>query len=121
MLSAKRHGWSLFGRLFSSAMHCKAWVYATVFSLGISRMSRQAKADTTGGMNLCRWRLGGAGGTWNGASLGSSSCIHLGSWNEDLTSQASLPIFSSRTVDNSTHQPGISHFSAFHHTHLVDL
>ena len=28
---------------------------------------------------------------------------------------------SCRTVDNSSHQSGTSHFSAFHHTHLVDL
>ena len=73
-----------------------------------------------GGMKLHQWRHGGAGGSWNGASLGSSSCIHLGSWNEDLTSRASLPVSSSRTVDNSTHQSGTSHFSAFHHTHSVD-
>ena len=57
----------------------KLGAYATVFSLGISQMSRQAKVDTMGGMNLCWWRHGGAGGAWNGASLGSSSCICLGS------------------------------------------
>ena len=121
MLSARRHGWSLFGRLFCSARYCKAQAYATIFSLGISQMSWLAKMDMTGGMNLCQWRHGGAGRTWNGASLGSSSCICLGSWNEALTSQASPPVSSSGTVDNSAHQSGISHFLALHHTHLADL
>ena len=121
MLSTRRCGWSLLGRLFCSARHCKAWAYATVFSLGISQMSWQAKVDMMGGMNICWWRHGGARGTWNGASLGSSSCIHLGSWNKALTSQASLPVSSCGTVDNSGHQLGTSHFSAFHHTHLADL
>ena len=82
-------------------------------------MSQQAKADTMGGMNLHQWRHGGAGGAWNGASSGSSSCICLGSLNEALTSQANLPMSSSRTVDNSTHHSGTSHLSAFHCTHLV--
>ena len=121
MLSTRRHGWSLLGGLFCSMRHCKAWAYVTVFSLGISQMSRQAKVDTMGGMNLCWWRHGGAGGTWNGASLGSSSCICLGSQNKALTSQASLPVSSCRTVDNSSHQSGTSHFSAFHCTHSADL
>ena len=120
MLFAKRCGWSLLGGLFCSARHCKAQAYATVFSLGISWMSRQAKVDMMGGMNLHWWRQGGAGGAWNGASLGSSSCICLGSQNKALTSRASLPVSSSRTVDNSAHQLGTSHFSAFHHTHSAD-
>ena len=51
----------------------------------------------------------------------SSSCIHLGSQNEALTSRASLPVSSCRTVDNSGHQSGTAHLSAFQHTHLVDL
>ena len=121
MLSARRCGWSLFGRLFCSARYCKARLYVTIFSLGISWISWLAKIDMTGGMNLCWWRHGGAGGAWNGASLGCSSCIHLGSWNEALTSQASLPVSSSRSVDNSAHQLGISHFLALHFTHLADL
>ena len=120
MLSTRRCGWSFFGRLFCSVKHCKARAYATIFSLGISRMSQQAKADMMGGMNLHQWRHGGARGAWNGASLGSSSCIRLRSWNEALTSQASPPMSSSRTADNSAHQSGTSHFSAFHHTHLAD-
>ena len=41
-------------------------------------------------------------------------------WNEALTSWASLLMSSSRTVDNSAHQSGTSHFSAFHHTHSAD-
>ena len=117
MLSANRHGWSFFGGLFPSARHCKARAYATVFSLGISQMSWQAKADTTGGMNLHRWRHGRAGGAWNGASSGSSSCICLGSLNEALTCLANLSMSSSGTVDSSAHQSGTSHLSAFHHTH----
>ena len=44
----------------------------------------------------------------------------LRSWNEAFTSGASLPVSSSRTVDNSAHQLGTSHFSALHCTHLVD-
>ena len=89
------------------------------FFLGISRMSRQAKADTMGGMNLHWWRHGGAGGAWNGASLESSSCICLRSLNEALTCWANLSMSSCGTVDSSTHQLGTSHLSAFHHTHLV--
>ena len=100
--------------------HSNTWAYATVFSLGISWMSQQAKADMMGDMNLHHWRHGGAGGAWNGAFLGSSSCIHLGSWNEALTSRASLPVSSSGTVDNSAHHLGTSHFSASHHTHSAD-
>ena len=72
-------------------------------------------------MNLCWWRHGGAGGAWNRASLGSSSCICLGSWNKALTSQASLPVPSSGSVDNSAHQSRISNFLALYCTHSVGL
>ena len=48
------------------------------FGLGISWMSWQTKADTMGGMNLHWWRHGGAGGAWNGASLGSNFPCTLG-------------------------------------------
>ena len=106
MLSVRRRGWSLLGRLFCSVRHCKVQAYVTVFSLGISQMSRQAKVDMMGGMNLCQWRHVVAGGAWNGASLGSSPCICLGSRNEALISRASLPVSSCRTVDNSGHQSG---------------
>ena len=119
MLSAKGHGWSFFGGLFCSTRHCKAQAYVTVFSLGISRMSQQAKADATGGMNLCWWRHGGAGGAWNWASSGSSSCMCFGSLNEALTCRANFSMSSSKTVDSSAHQPGTSHLSAFHRTHVA--
>ena len=46
---------------------------------GISLMSRLAETDMTRGINLLHWRHGGTGGAWKGASLGSSSCICLGS------------------------------------------
>ena len=82
-------------------------------------MSWQAKADMTGGKNLHRWRYGGARGTWNGASSGSSSCMHFGSLNEALTCWTNFSMSSSGTVDSSTHQSGTSHLSAFHCTHLV--
>ena len=97
MLSTKRHGWSFFGGLFCSTRHCKALAYATIFSLGISQMSQQAKADMTGGMNLHQWRHGGAGGA------GSSSCMCFWSLNEALTCQANFSMSSSRTVDSSAH------------------
>ena len=82
-------------------------------------MSWQTKADTMGGMNLCQWRHGGAGGTWNGASLGSNSCMHFGSLNKALTCRANFSMSSTGTVDTSAHHSGTSHFSAFHHTHLA--
>ena len=82
-------------------------------------MSQQAKADMMGDMNLCQWRHGGAGGAWNGASSGSSSCMHFGSLNEALTCRSNFSMSSSGTVDSSAHQLGTSHLSAFHHTHLV--
>ena len=99
--------------------HCKVWAYATIFSLGISWMSQQAKADMMGGMNLHWWRHGGARGAWNGASSGSSSCICLRSLNEALTCWANLSVSSSRTVDSSAHQLGTSHLSTFYCTHLA--
>ena len=69
----------------------------------------------TGGINHWWWRHDSTRGAWKGASLGSNSCIHLGSWNEALTSQASLQISSSPgTVDNSAHQLGVSHSPTFH-------
>ena len=82
-------------------------------------MSQQAKADMMGGMNLHWWRHGGAWGVWNGASSGSSSCMHFRSLNEALTCQANFSMSSNRTVDSSAHQLGTSHLSAFHHTHSV--
>ena len=118
MLSAKGHGWS-FGGFLHSARYCKAQAYVTVFSLGISWMSRQAKADMMGGMNLHWWRHGGARGAWNGASSGSNSCMHFGSLYEALTCRANFSMSSSGTVDSSTHQSGTSHVSAFHCTHLA--
>ena len=104
-------GLSLVG-CFTQPRHCKARAYATIFSLGISQMSRQAKADMMGGINLHWGRHGGARGAWNGASLGSNSCICLGSLNEALTCQANLSMSSSRTVDSSAHQLGTSHLSS---------
>ena len=122
LLSAKGHCSFLFGRLFCSAKCCSALVYTIVFSRGISLMSWLAYIDMTRGINLLQWRHGGAGGAWKGVSSGSSSCICLGSWNEALTSQASLLVSSSPgTVDNSAHQSGVSHFSAFHLTHLANF
>ena len=82
-------------------------------------MSQQTKADTMGGMNLHQWRHGGARGTWNGASLGSNSCMHFGSLNEALTYWANLSMSSTGTVDSSAQHSGTSHFLAFHHTHLA--
>ena len=82
-------------------------------------MSRQAKADMMGGMNLHWWRHGGARGAWNGASSGSNLCMHFGSLNEALTCRANFSMSSSGTVDSSAHQSGTSHLSAFHHTHLA--
>ena len=120
MLFTKGHGWSFFGRLCHSTKHCRALAYAIIFSLGISQMSRQVNADMTGGRNLHQWRHGGAGSAWNGASLGFSSCMRLGSLNEALTCQANLSVSSSGTVDNSAYQLGTSHLSAFHCTHLAD-
>ena len=55
----------------------------------------------------------------NGASSGSSSCMHFGSLNKALTCRANLSMSSSRRVDSSAHQSGTSHLSAFHCTHLV--
>ena len=72
-----------------------------------------------GGMNLHQWRHGGAGGAWNGASSGSTSCMHFGSLNEALTCQANFSMSSSGTVDSSAHQSGTSHLLAFHCTHLT--
>ena len=76
----------------------------------------------TGGINHRQWRHGSTRGTWKGASLGSSSCIPLGSWNEALTSWASLLISSSHgTVDNSAHQLGVSHSPTFHFTQSENM
>ena len=117
MLSTKGHGWSFFGGFLHSMRYCKAGAYVTVFSLGISQMSQQAKADMMGGMNLHQWRHGGARGAWNGASSGSDSCMHFGSLNEAFTCRANFSMSSSGTVDSSAHQSGTSHLLAFHHTH----
>ena len=119
MLFAKGHGWSFFDRLCRSPKHCKGLVYAIIFSLGISLMSQQAKADMMGGSNLHQWRHGGARGAWNGASSGFSSFMHFRSLNEVLTCWANLSISSSRTVDSSAHQWGMSHLSTFNRTHLA--
>ena len=56
---------------------------------------------------------------WNGASLGSNSCMRFRSLNEALTCQANFSMSSTGTVDSSAHHSGTSHFSAFHCTHLA--
>ena len=82
-------------------------------------MSQQAKADTMGGMNLHQWRHSRAGGAWNGASSGFSSCMRFRSLNVAHTCWASFTMSSDGTVDSSAHQLGTSHVLAFHHTHLA--
>ena len=80
-------------------------------------MSQQTKADMMGGMNLHRWRHGRARGAWNGASLGSNSCMCFGSLNEALTCWANFSMSSTGIVDSFAHHSGTSHLSAFHRTH----
>ena len=51
----------------------------------------------------------------------SSSCSHCGSLKDALTCLASfLALSSPGTVDNSIHQLGVSHLSAFHGTHSAN-
>ena len=77
--------------------------------------------ESSGGMNFCQQRHGGAGGAWSVAISSSSSCCRCGSLKDAWTCLANFLVSSSPgTVDSSLHQSGVLHILDFHMTHPAE-